>query len=151
MKKVGRRVSGRLKKKTLRVMALLVYSDKCKWSADIMNFIKTQPALIEIVRFHNINTNGVPSKKITRVPTLVTNEGQMLVGAEVKNWLVSMIPNDFDSWDGTGNLCSNLDGTENECLFDLEKYGESLQPMMTADLEEKISMNVTEAMQKART
>jgi hypothetical protein len=151
MKKVGRRVSGRPKKNTLRVMALLVYSDKCKWSADIMNFIKTQPALIEIVRFHNINTNGVPSKKITRVPTLVTNEGQMLVGAEVKNWLVSMIPNDFDSWDGTGNLCSNLDGTENECLFDLEKYGESLQPMMTADLEEKISMNVTEAMQKART
>ena len=151
MKKVGRRVSGRPKKNNLRVMALLVYSDKCKWSADIMNFIKTQPALIEIVRFHNINTQGVPSKKITRVPTLVTNEGQMLVGAEVKNWLVSMIPNDFDSWDGTGNLCSNLDGTENECLFDLEKYGESLQPMMTADLEEKISMNVTEAMQKART
>jgi hypothetical protein len=151
MKKVGRRVSGRLKKKTLRVMALLVYSDKCKWSADIMNFIKTQPALIEIVRFHNINTNGVPSKKITRVPTLVTNEGQMLVGAEVKNWLVSMIPDDFDSWDGTGNMCSNLDGSENACLFDLEKYGESLQPMMTADLEEKISMNVTEAMQKART
>jgi hypothetical protein len=151
MKKVGRRVSVRTKKPILRVMALLVYSDKCKWSADIMNFIKTQPALIEIVRFHNINTAGVPSKKITRVPTLVTNEGQMLVGAEVKNWLVSMIPNDFGSWDGTGNLCSNLDGTENECLFDLEKYGESLQPMMTPELEEKIAMNVTEAMQKART
>jgi hypothetical protein len=151
MKKVGWRVSGRTKKTNLRVMALLVYSDKCKWSADIMNFIKTQPALIEIVRFHNINTAGVPSKKITRVPTLVTNEGQMLVGAEVKNWLVSMIPNDFDSWDGTGNLCSNLDGTENACLFDLDKYGESLQPMMTPELEEKIAMNVTEAMQKART
>ena len=151
MKKVGRRVSVRTKKPTLRVMALLVYSDKCKWSADIMNFIKTQPSLIEIVRFHNINTAGVPSKKITRVPTLVTNEGQMLVGAEVKNWLMSMIPNDFDSWDGTGNLCSNLDGTENACLFDLDKYGESLQPIMTPELEEKISMNVTEAMQKART
>lgn len=151
MKKVGWRVSVRTKKTNLRVMALLVYSDKCKWSADIMNFIKTQPALIEIVRFHNINTNGVPSKKITRVPTLVTNEGQMLVGAEVKNWLVSMIPNDFDSWDGTGNLCSNLDGSENACLFDLDKYGESLQPMMTPELEEKIAMNVTEAMQKART
>ena len=90
-------------------MALLVYSDKCKWSADIMTFIKTQPALIEIVRFHNINTSGVPSKKITRVPTLVTNEGQMLVGQEVKTWLLSMIPSDFDSWDSSGNLCSNLD------------------------------------------
>jgi hypothetical protein len=151
MKKVGQRVSGRVKKPVAKLMALLVYSDKCKWSADTINFIKTQPALIEIVRFHNINTQGVPSKKITRVPTLVTNEGQMLVGQEVKNWLVSMIPNDFDSWDGTGNLCSNLDGTENACLFDLDRYGESLQPAMTPELEEKIAMNVTEAMQKART
>jgi hypothetical protein len=151
MKKVGQRVSGRTKKTASKLMALLVYSDKCKWSADIMSFIKSQPALIEIVRFHNVNTNGVPSKKITRVPTLVTNEGQMLVGQEVKNWLVSMIPNDFDSWDGTGNLCSNLDGTENGCLFDIEKYGESLQPVMTPELEEKIAMNVTEAMQKSRT
>lgn len=140
-----------MKKPLVKLMALLVYSDKCKWSAEIMMFIKTQPTLIEIVRFHNINTQGVPSKKITRVPTLVTNEGNMLVGTEVKNWLVSMIPNEFDSWDGTGNLCSNLDGSENPCLFDLEKYGESLQPVMTPELEEKIAMDVTEAMQKART
>lgn len=132
-------------------MALLVYSDKCKWSAEIMTFIKTQPALIEIVRFHNINTQGVPSKKITRVPTLVTNEGNMLVGQEVKTWLTSMIPNDFDSWDSSGNLCSNLDGSENACLFDLDRYGEPLQPIMTPELEEKIAMNVTDAMQKTRT
>ena len=132
-------------------MALLVYSDKCKWSAETIQFIKSQPSLIEIVRFHNINTNGVPSKKITRVPTLVTNEGKMLVGAEVKNWLTSMIPCDFDSWDGVGNLCSNLDGSENAGLFDLEQYGASLAPTMTPDLEEKIAANVMEAMQKSRT
>ena len=149
MKKV--RVFLRLKKSHAILMALLVYSDKCKWSADIMNFIKTQPSLIEIVRFHNINTNGVPSKKITRVPTLVTNEGKMLVGVEVKNWLTSMIPCDFDSWDGTGNLCSNLEGSENGGMFDLERYGESLQPTLTPDLEAKISANVMDAMSKART
>lgn len=64
-------------------MALLVYSDKCKWSQDTMTYIKTQPALLEIVRFWNVNDQGLPSKKITRVPTLVTNDGKMLVGQEV--------------------------------------------------------------------
>lgn len=132
-------------------MALLVYSDKCKWSAETIQFIKSQPTLLEIVRFHNVNTNGVPSKKITRVPTLVTNEGKMLVGQEVKAWLVSMIPTDFDSWDGSGNLCSNLDGSENTGLFDLEQYGATLAPQMTPELEEKIAANVMEAMQKSRT
>ncbi len=128
-------------------MALLVYSDKCKWSMEIIAFIKSQPALIEIVRFHNVTTQGVPSQKITRVPTLVTNEGAMKVGAEVKTWLVSMIPCDFDSWDGTGNLCTNLDGSENTGLFDLDRYGASLQPIMTPELEARISMSVTDAYQ----
>jgi hypothetical protein len=131
-------------------MALLVYSDKCKFSQEIIGFIKTQPALIEIVRFHNINTAGVPSKKITRVPTLVTNEGQMCVGAEVKAWLVSMIPTDFESWDCGSNLCTNLDGSENAGLFDLDKYGESLQPILTPELEARINMSVTDAYQAQR-
>jgi hypothetical protein len=128
-------------------MALLVYSDKCKWSMEIISFIKTQPALIEIVRFHNVTTQGIPSKKITRVPTLVTNEGDMKVGADVKAWLTSMIPCDFDSWDGTGNLCTNLDGTENTALFSLDSYGSSLQPVVTPELEARISMSVTDAYQ----
>ena len=128
-------------------MALLVYSDKCKWSNEIITFIKSQPALIEIVRFHNVTTQGVPSKKITRVPTLVTNEGDMKVGADVKAWLVSMIPCDFDSWDGNDKLCTNLDGTENGGLYSLDNYGSSLQPVITAELESKISMSVTDAYQ----
>ena len=129
-------------------MALLVYSDKCKFSLEIIQFIKTQPALIEIVRFHNVTTQGVPSKKITRVPTLVTNDGKMCVGGEVKAWLNSMIPTDFECWDAGGNFCSNLDGSENATLFDLDRYGESLEPIMTPELEEKISMTVTDAYQK---
>jgi hypothetical protein len=131
-------------------MALLVYSDKCKFSQEIIAFIKTQPALIEIVRFHNVTTSGVPSNKITRVPTLVTNEGKMCVGAEVKSWLVSMVPTDFESWDMGGGLCTNLDGSENAGLFDLEKYGESLQPILTPELESRISMSVTDAYQAQR-
>jgi hypothetical protein len=131
-------------------MALLVYSDKCKFSQEIIAFIKTQPALIEIIRFHNVTTSGVPSNKITRVPTLVTNEGKMCVGAEVKSWLVSMVPTDFESWDMGGGLCTNLDGSENAGLFDLDKYGESLQPILTPELESRISMSVTDAYQAQR-
>jgi len=131
-------------------MALLVYSDKCKFSQEIIAFIKTQPALIEIIRFHNVTTSGVPSNKITRVPTLVTNEGKMCVGAEVKSWLVSMVPTDFESWDMGGGLCTNLDGSENAGMFDLDKYGESLQPILTPELEARINMSVTDAYQAQR-
>ena len=132
-------------------MALLVYSDKCKHSQGIIAFFKSQPALLEIVRFHNVSTNGVPSQKITRVPTLVTNEGKMCVGGEVKTWLESMIPTEFCSWDATGSLCTNLDGSDtSDNLFDMGRYGESLEPMWTTELEQKISMSVTDAYQKAR-
>jgi hypothetical protein len=132
-------------------MALLVYSDKCKWSLEIIQYIKTQPALIEIIRFHNVTTQGVPSKKITKVPTLVTNDGDMKVGGEVKAWLTSMIPNDFDSWDSSANFVSNLDGSDTPTLFELDRYGESLQPILTPELEARISMNVNDAYAKART
>lgn len=131
-------------------MALLVYSDKCKYSQDIIAFIKTQPSLVEIVRFHNVTTAGVPSKKITRVPTLVTNEGKMCVGAEVKEWLVSMIPTEFESWDCSSGLCQNLDGTDGQGLFEFERYGETLQPVLTPELEAKISMSVNDAYQAKR-
>jgi hypothetical protein len=128
-------------------MALLVYSDKCRWSQEILGYIKTQPALLEIVRFWNINEQGgVPSKRITRVPTLVTNDGKMLVGKEVQAWLESMVPCDFESWDaGTG---ANLDGSENPGMFEIERYGESLQPRLTPELEAKIGGDVQDAYQK---
>lgn len=130
-------------------MALLVYSEKCKWSMEIIAYIKTQPTLLEIVRFHDITTQGVPSKKITRVPTLVTNEGVMCVGNEVKAWLVSMVPCEFESWD-SNNFTSNIDGTEAATLFELDRYGEPLQPILTTELEERIAMSVTDAYQKVR-
>lgn len=129
-------------------MALLVYSDKCKWSQEIIVFIKSQPALIEIVRFHNVTTQGVPSKKITRVPTLVTNDGDMKVGSDVKTWLTSMIPCEFESWDESGTLCTNIDGSDAPGMFELESYGASLQPTITPDLEQKISSSVMDAYQR---
>lgn len=128
-------------------MALLVYSDRCQYSQDILTYIQTQPALIEIIRFHNVTTNGTPSKRITRVPTLVTNDGKLYVGSEVRTWLESMVPCDFESWDSTNDFCSNLDGSENNTLFELAKYGTPLQPKLTPELEARISKNVNEAYQ----
>jgi hypothetical protein len=129
-------------------MALLVFSDKCKFSLDVIGLIRSQPALIQIVRFCNVTTHGIPSKKITRVPTLVTNDGQLLVGAEVKTWLQSMIPCDFDNWEGGGPSTSNFDGTEESgSYFCLDRYGEVLQPTLTPELEEKIGRSVTDAYQ----
>lgn len=131
-------------------MALLVYSDKCKWSMEIIQYIKSEPALVEIVRFHNITTNGVPSKKITKVPTLVTNDGVMKVGGEVKTWLASMLPVELESWENTAGFVSNLDGTDMPGMFDLDRYGEPLQPTLTPELEAKIAMSVTDAYAKSR-
>jgi hypothetical protein len=129
-------------------MALLVYSEKCKWSQEILVYVKTQPALLEIVRFWNVNTQGVPSQKITRVPTLVTNDGKMCVGKEVKAWLESMVPCDFQSWE-SGSTGAHLDGTPGSGFFDLDRMGESLQPRLTPELESKINGNVQDAYQQA--
>lgn len=132
-------------------MALLVYSDKCKFSSQIIEFIKAHPSLNEIVRYHNISKLGVPSKKITMVPTLVTNEGVMKVGGDIKPWLESMIPSEFESWDPSPSSCSNIDGTEMPTLFELDNFGAQLQPEITPELESKISSNVTDAIAKLRT
>jgi hypothetical protein len=131
-------------------MALLVYSAKCKFSQEILAFIKAQPALSEIVRLHEIGANGVPSKKITRVPTLITNEGKMCVGADVKAWLESMCPNELEMWEAGGPSFTNIDGSENSGMFELDRYGKTLQPEITPELKKKIEMSVDEAQKSAR-
>jgi hypothetical protein len=74
----------------------------------------------------------------------------MCVGGEVKAWLLSMVPTEFESWDCSGGLCQNLDGSETPGLFELDRYGESLQPILTPELEARITMSVTDAYQAQR-
>lgn len=129
-------------------MALLVYSDKCQYSYEVLNFIKTNPTLGPMLRYHNVSVQGRPkSEKITRVPTLVTSDGQILVGAEVKNWLESMIPSEVENWSPSGLATSTLDGEGPDDFFELESYGKSMQPMLTQELREKINRSVTDAYQ----
>ena len=128
-------------------MAMLVYSDKCPYSSQIIRDIQENPALLHVIRFHNVTTHGVPSKQVTRVPTLITNTGQLLVGQEVRTWIESMAPvEEVDAVDSSGFQTSLLDGEDESAdMFDLDRYGTSLAPQMTRALEEKINRKTQDA------
>lgn len=129
-------------------MALLVFSDRCHFCQDVLKYVQSEPALQPIIRFWNITTQGIPHERIKRVPTLVTNEGKMMVGSEVRAWMESMVPCEFDSFDPV-DFAYNIDGTDtNDGMFELEKYGSQLQPHLTPELEAKINENPSTAYQK---
>jgi len=116
---------------------------------DIVNYINRHAQLKQIVQFHNVNTMGIPPQyraKITRVPTMLTKNGKILVGKEIQNWLESLLPvQDLDACDFGGCEMTTLDGEGSAVLFGLDDYGRSLQPAMTPELEAKISRSVSDA------
>ena len=129
-------------------MSLLIYSPRCKHSMEVIEYINQHKQLKQIVHYHNINTQGIPPayrNKISRVPTMLTKNGKILVGNEIKNWLDSLLPTEeLSNWGFSGG-CSmtTLDGDDNDTsVFSLDNYGQSLQPAMTRELEEKINRDV---------
>jgi|SRR5210317_2051369 len=132
-------------------MSLLIYSPRCAHSLDIIDYIQKNKTFKQMVKFHNINTQGIPQKyagSITRVPTLLTQNGKILIGNEIKAWLESLVPsNDFGGC-GFGSACgvSSIDGEDDDGdIFSLDSYGRSLQPAMTKELEDRITMSVSDA------
>ena len=131
-------------------MSLLIYSPRCKHSMDVVDYINKVPQLKQLVQYHNINTQGIPANyrnKINRVPTMLTKNGKILVGNEIKNWLDSLLPKkevEQGAIGGFGGSMSSLDGNDvNSGMFHLDDYGQSLQPAMTKELEEKINREVS--------
>jgi hypothetical protein len=117
---------------------------------EVIDYVNQHQQLKQLVYFHNINTQGVPPNyrnKIDRVPTMLTKNGKILVGNEIKNWLDSLLPKkevENGSIGGFGGSMSSLDGKENNSnMFTLDQYGQSLQPAMTPELQEKISRDVS--------
>jgi len=92
---------------------------------------------------------GIPPKyknKITRVPTMLTKNGKILVGNEIKNWLESLLPaKELESCDFGNCVMTTLDGESNQDMFGLEDYGRTLQPPMTKELQDKINQTVSDA------
>ena len=131
--------------------SLLIFSHKCKHSNTVLQFIKSNPQIAPLVKFHDVNVLGIPQQykgKITSVPTLLTSNGKFLIGSEVIQWFTSLLPSEISNCDlmGTGvQLCSLEDETCEDNMFRLDNYGQSLQPIMTPELEAKIKQNVTDA------
>lgn len=130
-------------------MSLLIFSPKCTHSMELVDYVSRNAQLKQLVHFHNVNVLGIPSQyrgKITRVPTMLTKNGKVLVGKEIQNWLESLLPvQDLDTC-GFGKCeMTTLDGESSTELFGLDQYGRSLQPAMTPELEAKISRSVSDA------
>jgi hypothetical protein len=131
--------------------ALLVYSPKCQHSLDILRFLDTHPVVKQVVQLHNINVQRIPpqyAQKVSHVPTLLTKSGQVLVGKEVRAWLESLLPITITNCElGGGRGCgfSSFDGSSDDSgdMFSLDDYGQSLQPAMTPELQERINKKVT--------
>jgi hypothetical protein len=80
---------------------------------------------------------------------MLTKNGKLLVGKEIKNWLTSLLPsNDLShhEFGAFGSSMSSIDGKDSDdAVFNLDSYGVSLQPAMTKELEERINRSVSEA------
>lgn len=130
-------------------MSLLIYSPKCSHSLDLIDYIKRHPQLAQLVSYHNVNLKGIPPQyahKINRVPTMLTKNGKLLVGNEIRNWLESLLPvDDIGTCDFGGCSMTTFDGESNSDIFSLDDYGRALQPAMTPELEEKINRDVSQA------
>ncbi len=135
-------------------MALLLFSQKCAHSREIIEFIQGNSQLAQIVRYHDVNKQGVPPQyqnKITRVPTMLTTNGKMLVGAEIRQWLESILPpTELENCEIGGGcvFATSLEGEDEGGLCSLGIYGQSLAPAMTNDLRAKIEQKVSDAYQQ---
>lgn len=132
-------------------MVLLIYSERCKFCTELIMYIRSQPVFLTLVRFHNINTHGVPNG-LTRVPTLITDDGGSIIGGDIKNYLDSLLPSNIESATlGNEIAATHLDGTVDfNKFFTNDSFGASLAPPMTPELEEKIKRNVQDAYQSVK-
>ena len=136
-------------------MSLLIYSPKCQHRRELIDFIKARPQLQQLVHYHNINQRGIPPEyknKISRVQTMLTKNGKILVGAEIKAWLMYLLPSEEVSHMDIGGFSCGMTSLENDDvvnngggIYDMDEYGASLMPPMTPELEAKISKSVNDA------
>jgi hypothetical protein len=130
-------------------MALLIYSPKCSHCKEIVEYVHKHPQLKELVKYHNVNAQGIPPQyrnRVNRVPTMLTKNGKFLVGGEIRNWLQSLLPNtelEDCKVGGWGCSFSSLnDDTSERDMFLIDSYGQQLAPPMTPELQAKISKDV---------
>lgn len=128
----------------------LVYSKKSQYCVDLLDFINSHELLTTVVKFHDVNVQGVPHG-ITRVPSLVTHENKIIIGGDIKTFLEGFLIADIEPVNLTESKTFELDGSDvSGNWFDIDKFGTTLQPTMTKELEAKISASVEDALQSLK-
>lgn len=136
-------------------MALLFYSDRCSHSADLSKWLDKHPQISKMIRRHNVTVHGVPAKfrnTIKSVPTIMTQQGQVMVGKQCIAWVNSLIPpQEVGGMGGYEGLTNLEDDSGGPGMFSLDNYGQSIQPQITPDMEARINSTVTDAYQAMQT
>lgn len=134
-------------------MALLLFSNKCQHSVDVLKLLDKHPAVRSMINLHDVTIHGVPQQlrgHVHSVPTIISKQGEVKVGKEVTTWIYSLVPPpEITHCQLSGGMCGMSGFGEgddlDDGLFNLNNYGQSLQPHMTPDLQNKISRNVSDA------
>lgn len=130
-------------------MNVLVISKKCVANCvPLVKYIQSKPELTKIIKIHDIHDNGVPSG-VKRVPTLIKQDGTLLIGGDIKTYLDSFVDS-IPNIEANGNRFGfDIGGeTDDGTYCSLNSYGKSLAPEMTKELEEKINQKLEDAMSK---
>jgi hypothetical protein len=117
-------------------MATLIYSDRCKHCYDVIAFIKTKPELLNVIRYHDI-AQGVP-QGVTKVPAIITANGQLYSGKQVKAFLYSIAPN---------KIAGVVLGGKPTLGFSIGKV-KSHKPLITPELERKLNRSIDEGLKE---
>jgi hypothetical protein len=131
-------------------MGTLVYSSRnCKYSTEMVSIVRQNPSLSAAVKFHDVITQGVP-KGISRVPTLVTGNG-VYVGKDISDYFESLLPSEAEPFKFCSTLGTTMDGTsDNGSFFDIQQFGSKLEPVISKELQDRISKNVNDAYQEIK-
>jgi hypothetical protein len=130
-------------------MATLIYSDKCKYCYEIIEFIKTKPVLHTIVKYQHVD-DGVP-QGVEKVPSLITTGGQIYAGRQkVREFLESLAPNKIERLGFSKMHGTRLDNKPSGKLTPIGQIGRNLGVTITDELKRKIEQPVTERLQNLK-
>lgn len=131
--------------------ATLFFSVRCQHCVNLLNYIQNNPPLHHVSQFIDVNKQQIPPnmlQKIKSVPALVTDDGQILSGRELKKWYESMMPCTVSGFGNDRIVTAGIDGDDPDGGYDLDDYGGQLAPPITPELQQKIDMNVSDAYNK---
>jgi len=126
----------------------LFYSNKCSHSAQVLHLVRGYEPLARKTRLYDISIHSLPQsyeRVVSRVPTLVTADGSIRVGNEIKAYVRSLIPTNIE-YIAAGDIDAAPFGSEgimpSSRYMLMDDMGEPLGAEMTPELEQKISQKV---------